>query len=107
MAKSSAVEPPGAALQDLELQPRQRRRPAPRTAAPLAALGDKAADAALMRRIRCEFEEMPGLSLTRIQAMRLFGVPADVVARIFRELADDGILRLNGDGQYVLEHEQP
>lgn len=107
MAKRSAVESGGPALQDLEVQPVHRRRAAPQTTTLSAARGDLAADAALRRRIRGEFEEMPGLSLTRIQAMRLFGVSADVVARIFCELAAEGVLRLTGDGQYVLDHEQP
>jgi ribosomal protein S25 len=50
---------------------------------------------------------MPGLSLTLIQAMRLFGVSVDVAARIFRELADQGVVRLTADGRYVLDHDHP
>lgn len=50
---------------------------------------------------------MPGLSLTLIQAVRLFGVSADLAARIFRGLAEEGVLRLTADGRYVLDHEHP
>jgi hypothetical protein len=61
-----------------------------------------AARAALARRIQREFEEMPGMSLTTIQAGRLFAISSDVCARILVELRQVGVLRCRHDGQYVL-----
>lgn len=107
MAKSHAVESRGPDLRDIKLQPAYARLPALPTTTLPAERRNVAARHALTRRIRSEFEEMPGLSLTLIQAKRLFGVPADVAARIFRGLAEEGVLRLTADGRYVLEHEHP
>src|SRR5581483_9770332 len=48
-----------------------------------------------------EFMEMPGLSLTLAQGARLFGVAPDACARMFTELAGEGILcRLTNPGRY-------
>lgn len=55
----------------------------------------------LVRRIRGEFEEMPGLSLTSAQASKLFGVSPDVCAGILAYLIEEGMLRLNSDGLYA------
>ena len=55
----------------------------------------------LERRIRGEFEEMPGLSLTSLQAIKLFGISPDVCAGILSHLIEEGVLRLNSDGQYA------
>ena len=57
---------------------------------------------ALVGRIRREFEEMPGLSLTLPQSSRLFGLPSDVCSRILTRLIDERRLRLTGDGRYSL-----
>jgi hypothetical protein len=54
----------------------------------------------LVDRIRCEFEEMPGTSLTLAQASRLLGLPADAAGRIFAQLVQDGVLRQSPDGRY-------
>ena len=54
----------------------------------------------LVRRIRGEFEEMPGLSLTSVQASRLFGMSPDVCADILARLIDEGVLDLNSDWRY-------
>ena len=56
---------------------------------------------ALVRRIRAEFEEMPGLSLTLVQASKLFGIAPDVCAGILGHLIEAGVLRLNSDGRYA------
>jgi hypothetical protein len=53
-------------------------------------------------RIRGEFEEMPGLSVTSIQASRLFGISHDVCAGILAHLIEEGMLYLNSDGHYAL-----
>lgn len=57
---------------------------------------------AVLNRIRGEFAEMPGLSLTEAQASRLLGVPQELCVRSLRHLVDQGILRLRRDGRYVL-----
>lgn len=58
---------------------------------------------ALLSRIRGEFAEMPGLSLTGAQASRLLGVPESVCMRSLQSLVDSGVLRVRGDGRYVLK----
>jgi hypothetical protein len=73
-------------------------RPRPVTAAPRERIDDRT----LSRRIRSEFQEMPGTCLTVAQATRLFGVSADVGLRILRKLVDDGVLRVTADGRYRL-----
>jgi hypothetical protein len=42
------------------------------------------------------------MSLTTIQAGRLFAISSDVCARILVELRQVGVLRCRHDGQYVL-----
>ena len=54
----------------------------------------------LVRRIRGEFEEMPGLSLTSAQASKLFGMSPDVCADILANLIEEGMLSLNSDQRY-------
>lgn len=54
-----------------------------------------------MGRIRAEFEEMPGLSLTSAQASKLFGISPDVCASILSHLIEEGVLRLKRDGRYA------
>ena len=54
----------------------------------------------LLGRIRAEFYEMPGLSLTLPQAGRLFGLSHDACARILSGLAREGLLRRHDDGTY-------
>jgi hypothetical protein len=56
----------------------------------------------LLCRILSEFEEMPGLSLTAVQATKLFGISPDAGSRILRRLTEDHVLRLRSDGRYVL-----
>jgi hypothetical protein len=53
---------------------------------------DYAAREGLLRRIRAEFEEMPGMCLTCAQAQRLFGIRADVCQRVLTRLVRDRIL---------------
>ena len=55
----------------------------------------------LVRRIRGEFEEMPGLSLTPGQAIKLFGVSPDECAGILSHLIEQGVVRLKSDGRYT------
>jgi hypothetical protein len=55
----------------------------------------------LVLRIRGEFEEMPGLSLTSVQAIKLFGISPEVCAGILSHLIEEGVLRLKSDGSYT------
>jgi hypothetical protein len=55
----------------------------------------------LVCRIRGEFEEMPGLSLTPVQAIKLFGISPDVCAGILSDLIEEGVLQLRSDGCYA------
>lgn len=55
----------------------------------------------LTERIRDEFMEMPGTSLTLPQAARLFGLAPDICARILDDLIRDGKLTVT-DSRYRL-----
>jgi hypothetical protein len=44
---------------------------------------------------------MPGLSLTAIQASRLFGISHNVCGDILAHLVEEGMLYLNSDGRYA------
>jgi len=55
---------------------------------------------ALLCRIRGEFLEMPGISLTLPQARRLFGVDEDVCTRILDGLVLECVLMRTSDGRY-------
>jgi DNA-binding IclR family transcriptional regulator len=61
----------------------------------------------LLRRIRSEFEEMPGLSLTLAQAAKLFGVPPEVCSRILAQFAEEGLLSLTINRRYTLRIQRP
>lgn len=54
---------------------------------------DHAAREQLLRRVRAEFLEMPGLVLTLPQAERLFGMRQDICIRILATLIGEGLLR--------------
>jgi hypothetical protein len=56
----------------------------------------------LVHRIRAEFEEMPGLSVTLKQASKLFGLAPDAASRILRGLIEDEVLHMRDDRCYVL-----
>ena len=62
---------------------------------------------ALLRRIRSEFEEMPGLTLTLPQAGKLFGVTSDACARIFSQLSEEGLLQPSRSGGYARRRGRP
>jgi len=61
----------------------------------------------LLRRIRSEFEEMPGLSLTLGQAAKLFGIPPETCARILAQFAEEGLLCLTINSRYALRIQRP
>jgi len=53
---------------------------------------------ALVRRVRGEFLEMPGLSLTFPQAQRLWGLREDVCRKVVETLVVRDFLRYTRDG---------
>ena len=61
---------------------------------------DVSARAALVARVTDEFHEMPGLSITLLQAQRLFGLREDICVRVLDGLVLDGALGLTGAGLY-------
>ena len=57
--------------------------------------------AALLQQVREEYGKMPGLTLTKPQAMRLFGVPPSVCAAMLRALVMENFLSRADDGLFV------
>jgi hypothetical protein len=53
---------------------------------------------ALVRRVRGEFLEMPGLSLTFAQAVRLWGLEQELCERIISTLVGTAFLRRTSTG---------
>jgi hypothetical protein len=56
--------------------------------------------AAIMERIRGEFREMPGLTLTLAQAVRLWSLDRSTCSDLLSQLVDTGFLTLRGDGAF-------
>ncbi len=57
----------------------------------------------LLSRIRGEFCEMPGLSLTLPQASRFFGLPEQQCLQMLQELVSAGLLSRRPDGRYTVK----
>ena len=55
----------------------------------------------LLRRIRCEYLEMPGLRLTRPQAQRLWGLDEQTCAQVLDSLMEARFLQRRDDGTYA------
>jgi hypothetical protein len=55
----------------------------------------------IIRRISCEYLEMPGLRLTSEQAQRLWGLDRDSCAEILTELVATNFLARTADGRYA------
>ena len=55
----------------------------------------------VLRRVRAEFQEMPGLRLTLAQAVKLFGLREDICARVLTALVNERALTRGIDGQYA------
>lgn len=53
-----------------------------------------------IERVRAEYLEMPGLSLTLSQAARLWGLTASHSARVLSVLVESGFLRCDPRGLY-------
>ena len=58
-------------------------------------------DTSLSHRIRSEFLEMPGLSLTPAQAARLWAIDRQTTDRVLNELAAAGFLFRTESGLYL------
>lgn len=54
-----------------------------------------------LARIRGEYLEMPGLSLTSVQAQRLWGLDGEACALLLESLLESGFLRRTVQGDYV------
>jgi hypothetical protein len=54
----------------------------------------------VLRLIRGEFIEMPGLRLTTAQAQRLWGLDAQTCASVLEALREEAFLSLRDDGTY-------
>ena len=55
----------------------------------------------LVSRIRGEFAEMPCLSLTVPQSVKLFHIREDICVRVLETLVAQGVLSRRDDGRYV------
>jgi hypothetical protein len=55
----------------------------------------------ILDRVRAEYAEMPGLSLTGVQARRLFGLDEGECPEVLAVLVREGFLRLTDVGMYV------
>jgi hypothetical protein len=58
--------------------------------------------AGLLQRVREQYQEMPGLKLTKPQATRLFGVAPSVGAAMLQTLVMENFLFRTRDGLFVL-----
>ena len=61
-------------------------------------------DEALMRRVRGEFREMPGMRLTIEQAMRLWDVDRQTCQSLLSSLVDEHFLEHDEHGRYRKSH---
>jgi hypothetical protein len=62
------------------------------------------ADDNLLRRVRSEFSEMPGMRLTLEQASRLWTLDRDACARVLGSLVATKFLECDGTGRYRKTH---
>ena len=63
--------------------------------------------AAMLARVRSEFDEMPCLRVTPDQACVLFGLSRPSCHWILNRLMDEGFLGQTPDGQYVRRNARP
>jgi hypothetical protein len=66
----------------------------------IACPSDSAPLAALLQQVREEYGKIPGLKLTKPQAMHLFGVAPSVCAAMFRALVMEDFLSRAGEGVF-------
>jgi len=63
-----------------------------------------AAEDALLRRVRGEYREMPGMRLTFEQAMRLWNIDRQACATVLNSLVASRYLAIDGFGRYKKAH---
>lgn len=56
---------------------------------------------AVTRRVRAEFDEMPGLTLTEPQAAKLFGIERAICRDVIDQLIDESYLRKTRTGSII------
>jgi hypothetical protein len=54
-----------------------------------------------IRRVQCEYEEMPGLKLTEAQAQRLWALDRDTCRLVVAALLERRFLKRSATGMYV------
>ena len=59
---------------------------------------------ALLRRVRGEYREMPGMRLTIEQAMRLWNSDRQTCATVFNSLVASHFLEIDGAGRFKVAH---
>jgi hypothetical protein len=98
MREQNAAESWSAGILDIKLKPAVAQL---RTIVPVERrnIADREA---LLHRIRGEFEEMQGMSLTLGQAARLFGVSPEAGTRILQGMVQAQVLDMTADHRYVL-----
>ena len=67
-------------------------------------MGPTFAEEALMRRVRGEYREMPGMRLTVDQAMRLWTLDRNTCSHVLASLVAAHFLRQDSTGQYMKAH---
>ena len=67
----------------------------------MTAMGSRRSEEQLLRRIRSEFHEMPGLCLTVPQAARLWNLDRETSEAALTVLVADGYLARTDDGRFV------
>jgi len=63
-----------------------------------------ASEDALLRRVRGEYREMPGMRLTIEQAMRLWNIDRRTCAAVFNSLIASHFLEMDGFGRFRKAH---
>jgi len=79
-----------------------RGTPAPETCT--VQIFKRHADEALLRRIRGEYREMPGMRLTEDQAMRLWALDRPTCRRVLDALVASHYLEQDHSGQFARAH---
>lgn len=57
--------------------------------------------ATLLRRIQSEYQEMPGLKLTEVQARRLWDIDGRTCRLVLTTLVERGVLKRSESGTYI------
>ena len=56
----------------------------------------------MLRRIHCDYLDMPDLRLSRPQAQRVWQLDEQTCTRLLESLTEDGLLHRGHDGMYAL-----